>query len=563
MSTVRDGVPERADRTPSPAADQSATDSASGLSPQNRVELAALSRHLRRAQGFSLAFVVVNHPAVRDQVLRELVDRSGGVTVRLRRDAGGPVPQITAALPPGSPAAVFVVDLETLVDDGPSPALDNLNLNRDFLARRLACPLVVLGPSWLAEAVSRRATDLWSVRSNVFEVVGDSRTGLVAVEEARDALAWEIPPEDRAAKARLLDDLAREADEVGEDDAGYRAALAKARGDAAAMLARYDEAEARYHEALPTFREIGDRVGEANTLGALGEVARMLARFAEAEDRYHEALLIVREIGDLVGEANVLNALGGAAGMLARFDEAMVRHHEALVIFRQIGARAGEANALRALGDAARMLARFGEAEFHYREVLPIYQQIGDLLGEANALKGLGDVAGMLARFDEAMVRYHEALVIFRQIGARVGEANTLQALGDAARVLARFAEAELRYHEALPIFREIGDRVGEANALKALGDAALMSTRYDEAEARYHEALPIFREIGARLGEASILLSFGRLRRVQGQWSEATANLAEAERIYRTIGVERWADVAAGEAAAVLALSDQSTSRP
>jgi len=79
----------------------------------------------------------------------------------------------------------------------------------------------------------------------------------------------------------------------------------------------------------------------------------------------------------------------------------------------------------------------------------------------------------------------------------------------------------------------------------------------------RYREALPIYRQIGARLGEANTLLSFGRLRRAQGQWSEARANLIEAERIYRTIGVDRWADVAAGEAAAVLALSDQSLSGP
>jgi hypothetical protein len=34
-------------------------------------------------------------------------------------------------------------------------------------------------------------------------------------------------------------------------------------------------------------------------------------------------------------------------------------------------------------------------------------------------------------------------------------------------------------------------------------------------------------------------------------------ANLAEAERIYRTIGVERWADVAAGEAAELKAQTE------
>ena len=187
----------------------------SPVSPENQVEMAALNRHLRRATGFSVAFVVVNHPSSRDEVVREVAATSSGVVVRLRRGAGGPVPQIESALGDARPPAVLLVDLESLVDEGPSPALDNLNLNRDFFARRLACPLVVFGPAWLAAALARDATDLWSVRSNVFELVGDTEAGLASVEHAGRSLDWEIAPEERRAKARLLEDLATEAIESG------------------------------------------------------------------------------------------------------------------------------------------------------------------------------------------------------------------------------------------------------------------------------------------------------------------------------------------------------------
>ncbi len=167
------------------------------LSPENQVELKALRRHLRRASGFSLAFVVVNHPSTRDEVVRELAVATGGVAIRLRRGAGGPVPQIEAALGDTAPPVVFLLELESLVDDGPSPALDNLNLNRDFLARRLACPLVILGPAWLAATLARGATDLWSVRSNVFELVGDADAGRASVEHASRGLTWEVTAEER------------------------------------------------------------------------------------------------------------------------------------------------------------------------------------------------------------------------------------------------------------------------------------------------------------------------------------------------------------------------------
>jgi Tetratricopeptide repeat len=48
------------------------------------------------------------------------------------------------------------------------------------------------------------------------------------------------------------------------------------------MQDRYDEATHQYTHALPIYRQIGARLGEANTMNTLGDIARRQARYGEA-----------------------------------------------------------------------------------------------------------------------------------------------------------------------------------------------------------------------------------------------------------------------------------------
>ncbi|MEH2231351.1 MAG: tetratricopeptide repeat protein, partial [Nostoc sp.] len=84
----------------------------------------------------------------------------------------------------------------------------------------------------------------------------------------------------------------------------------KAIGDVLQFLDRRDQALERYETALSFFRDIGDRLGEANTLRAIGNVLQFLKRSDEALERYETALSFYRDIGDRLGEANTLIAIG-------------------------------------------------------------------------------------------------------------------------------------------------------------------------------------------------------------------------------------------------------------
>ncbi|MGH8932250.1 MAG: tetratricopeptide repeat protein, partial [Egibacteraceae bacterium] len=61
--------------------------------------------------------------------------------------------------------------------------------------------------------------------------------------------------------------------------------------------ARYDEASERYEQALPIYRQIGDRLGEANTLVSRGRLAIASGQRARAVSEMTEAIRIYRSIG--------------------------------------------------------------------------------------------------------------------------------------------------------------------------------------------------------------------------------------------------------------------------
>ncbi|MCB1022450.1 MAG: tetratricopeptide repeat protein, partial [Acidobacteria bacterium] len=99
--------------------------------------------------------------------------------------------------------------------------------------------------------------------------------------------------------------------------------------------ARYQDAAQRYEDALPIYRNIGARLGEANCVKALGDVARRQARYQDAAQRYEDALPIYRNIGARLGEANTHLSIGLLA--LAQGQPADEELAEAERLYREIG----------------------------------------------------------------------------------------------------------------------------------------------------------------------------------------------------------------------------------
>jgi tetratricopeptide (TPR) repeat protein len=285
--------------------------------------------------------------------------------------------------------------------------------------------------------------------------------------------------------------------------AGAGTAIAcKALGDLYVRTDRLADAERVYGEALPLFRAIEARLGEANTLLALGDFYVRTARLPEAEQVYPKALSLYRAIEERQGEANTLLALGYFYVRTDRLTEAERVYKEALPIFRANKERLGEAATLKGLGDLYVRMDRLTEAEQVCGEALPVYRAIADRLGEANTLRALGDLYTRTARLTEAEQVYGKALTIYRAIEGRLGEARTLQGLGRLA--LARQVPGHaFRFSlESLAIQDAIDDRLGMGGTHGYLARAATLAGRFERAIVLGCRSFAILQQIDDTLGQ-------------------------------------------------------------
>jgi tetratricopeptide (TPR) repeat protein len=75
-------------------------------------------------------------------------------------------------------------------------------------------------------------------------------------------------------------------------------------------------------KVLSVYREIGDRLGEANALQSLGEVKRMQGAYAEAEQLYYASFKIYASIDDKYRQGATLLSLAEVYGALGNQEKA-------------------------------------------------------------------------------------------------------------------------------------------------------------------------------------------------------------------------------------------------
>ncbi|CAA7616744.1 exported hypothetical protein [Candidatus Terasakiella magnetica] len=90
-----------------------------------------------------------------------------------------------------------------------------------------------------------------------------------------------------------------------------------------------DKAERAFAKSLDVMLKYGSKVDIANQWSNIGLVYRNQKKFIQAENAHQEGLNIDREIGNKVGEVDSLGNLGRVAKALGKSDEALTLFHEA------------------------------------------------------------------------------------------------------------------------------------------------------------------------------------------------------------------------------------------
>jgi tetratricopeptide (TPR) repeat protein/transcriptional regulator with XRE-family HTH domain len=288
---------------------------------------------------------------------------------------------------------------------------------------------------------------------------------------------------------------ARRAGEASRDLAEQAHAL-RYLGATYVQLGQYGPATDHHHRALELFRQTGDHLGEALTLGSVGIVEQRLGRYSSAADYHRQALARFRHAGDLPGQAVALTGLGVVEQRQGRYRGAADYHQQALALFQKLGDAYGEAHALNGLGGAEARQERHASAAGYYQRALTLFRKLGSREGEAHALDSLGTVHIRLDQPEQASERLQEALGLFREIGDRDGEAFSLNGLGEAAHAAGRPAEALTHHAAALALAIETGARNQQARAHTGLGNAHHRLGRLGPARTHYQRAVSLYSDL-------------------------------------------------------------------
>lgn len=288
------------------------------LDGDNLIELECLMRMLARAGGFTLAFVRVNHVSLREAIVAAVGERLPGrqildFTLAAMPENGiierGVVTQLEQYVGQRHPDAMFVYGLETMFDPAleGSAALEILNLNRGYFGKKFPWPMVFCLPDFGMREMIRRAPDFWAWRSGTYHFVGGSEDARQTVERLAEGFDWNLSLREKHERKEVLEHLLAEAESGAAGQApAVMAALLSQLSEASRFEGNQNQRRRYLEQALPLYREIGHRLGEANCVKALGDVALRQDRYQDAASLFQQALPLYRQIGDRLGEAGCL-----------------------------------------------------------------------------------------------------------------------------------------------------------------------------------------------------------------------------------------------------------------
>jgi tetratricopeptide (TPR) repeat protein len=265
-----------------------------------------------------------------------------------------------------------------------------------------------------------------------------------------------------------------------------------------AVRGHWDQFAALLQAALAAAREAGDRLGEADTLGALGVVQAERGDYPAAAASHQQALALARSASDRPAEAAALLGLGLVQQLTGDYPAAAASQQQSLALFRDLGDLDGQADALNCLGIVQHETRDYRAAGASQQQSLALCRDLGNLLGQAYALNDLGLVQQETGDYRAAAASHQQALTLFADLGERLGQAQALNCIGELATRTANTGQARKHHTQALAIARDLSATPEEARALEGLGRSHLHDASPGQAAAHLAQALAIYLRIGA-----------------------------------------------------------------
>ena len=314
-----------------------------------------------------------------------------------------------------------------------------------------------------------------------------------------------------------------------------------------------------YNQALPLYREVGHRSGEATTLNNIAVIiaqqresspsdateAEALKLTQEgfqlqkqgskesllaARKKYEAALILWQKLEDKTGQVVTLLNIGRIYDDVGEKQKALQFYNQALPILRAVRNTGGEATALNNIGLIYDDLGEKQKALEFYNQALSLSRALEDRRREATTLNNIGSVYSDLGEKQKALEFYEQALPLRREVRDKGGEAATLNNIGRIySEDLGEKQKALQKFDQALSLYRAVADRGGEALTLNNIGSVYDDLGEKQKALQSYNQALPLYRGVADRGGEVITLNNLAYLEHKQGNLQASLKHIESA----------------------------------
>jgi CHAT domain-containing protein/Tfp pilus assembly protein PilF len=293
----------------------------------------------------------------------------------------------------------------------------------------------------------------------------------------------------------------------------------------------------KYFEALPIWRALGNRLGEADALYSAAYVYDLLAEERQSLNHYSQALQLYESLQDLRSVARTLSSMGEVYSTFGEKQKALEYLERALHLRQVVADRAGEAYTLNNLGTFANDIGKPQKGFEYLSRSVSIAHSLGERKAEAYAHRGLGIVYYTMGEDEDSLREFNLALDLSRDVGDSQLQATCLHNIGSLYNSSGNYLRALDLLNQALVLRRTTGDRNGQAFTLNQLGAVYdKIDNKRREALVYYEQALPITREVDDRQAEAQTLYYMGKTYNSLGEREKAFEHFGQALRLFRLI---------------------------
>ena len=180
----------------------------------------------------------------------------------------------------------------------------------------------------------------------------------------------------------------------------------------------YDEARARYEDALVIAEAIGDRALEVETLYSLAYVRAIARDWDAAERDFRAARQIFGELGNELMSVWALESEGMVATLKGEHEEAIPILEEGIARFERLGDTFGLRNAISVLSRAHMQLNQLAESRALNKRVLTLARDQRDLTSVSASLLDAAALMALTGDFEKSAVLAGAARRIVDESGA-------------------------------------------------------------------------------------------------------------------------------------------------